>query len=60
MFDDPDLSFMHIDASRMDKFAQDFCTIYNEAWASHEGVEEMSLEQASTYKPGTIFMKPKT
>lgn len=46
LFADPDLKFTHLDLKQLDKFTEDFRTIYNKAWASHEGVKEMSLEQA--------------
>jgi hypothetical protein len=30
----------------LEKYARDFCTIYNKAWAQHEGNKEMSEDQA--------------
>ncbi|MBC6490761.1 hypothetical protein ACFSQD_16650 [Flavihumibacter stibioxidans] len=30
----------------LDKYAIDFCTVYNKAWAKHEGNKEMSGQQA--------------
>ena len=44
-----------IDKKRLDKYAADFCTIYNKAWGKHAGFKGMSLEQAKltmkTIKP---------
>src|SRR5690606_30140086 len=39
-------TFNHIDSRKLDKAAEDFCTVYNEAWARHEGVSTMSIENA--------------
>lgn len=43
---DPDFSARHIRKSEGDKFANDFCTVYNKAWASHEGNKQMKKEVA--------------
>lgn len=32
--------------NNLEKYARDFCTVYNKAWASHEGNKEMSEAQA--------------
>lgn len=44
---DTGYTFAPIDRRRLDKAAADFCTVYNEAWAKHEGVSPMSLEDAN-------------
>lgn len=41
----PDYTSIHIDKSRLDKFADDFTIIYNKAWAGHGGLKEMKKEQ---------------
>lgn len=43
---DPDFSFRLIDKSNIDKFAIDFATVYNKAWAGHGGLKQMPVEQA--------------
>ncbi|UAY52473.1 hypothetical protein [Ferruginibacter albus] len=52
---DPDFSSKHIDKSQLEKFAQDFVTVYNKAWAGHGGLKQMAKEQAvilfKTMKP---------
>lgn len=45
---DPDYSFRYIDKKNLSKYAEDFRTVYNDAWAKHGGVPEMSSEQAAT------------
>lgn len=42
---DRGLSAQHADKKRLDKFAADFHTVYNKAWAGHGGNKELSLEQ---------------
>ena len=39
-------SFAHIQMSKLDKFIEDFRIIYNKAWVRHEGVGEMTFDQA--------------
>jgi GNAT superfamily N-acetyltransferase len=41
-----DYEFKILDKSQLSKFAEDFRTIYNQAWVNHEGVSELSREQA--------------
>lgn len=52
---DPSYRVECIDKKRLDKYAADFCTIYNKAWGKHAGFKGMSLEQAKltmkTIKP---------
>lgn len=43
---DAGYTFAHIDRRRLDKTAEDFRSVYNEAWAKHEGVKPMSMESA--------------
>ncbi|MEO6949455.1 MAG: hypothetical protein ABI123_07495 [Ginsengibacter sp.] len=43
---DPDYSARYIRKSEGDKFANDFCKVYNQAWASHEGNKQMKTEGA--------------
>ena len=35
-------SFRQIDRRNLDKAAEDFCTIYNQAWVRHSGVKEIT------------------
>jgi hypothetical protein len=41
----PDFSFKTIKKDQLEKFAVDFCTVYNKAWAGHGGLKQMSKEQ---------------
>lgn len=43
---DSKISAKFIRKKEIEKFAGDFCTIYNRAWAKHLGVKPMSREQA--------------
>ena len=43
---DSGYTFAHIKRNQLQKAAEDFCTVYNEAWARHEGVNPMSLKNA--------------
>lgn len=42
----PEFSVNHIKKNNIEKFASDFCIVYNKAWASHEGNKQMSKEVA--------------
>ena len=42
---DPAFSVKCIDKKQLDKFAADFATVYNAAWAGHGGLKEMKKEQ---------------
>ncbi len=44
----PDYSFRHVEKSRLEKYVEDFRTVYNDAWAYRPGVAKMSLLQAGT------------
>jgi hypothetical protein len=41
----PDISFSIIKKNQLEKFAADFATVYNKAWAGHGGLKEMAKEQ---------------
>jgi hypothetical protein len=41
----PAFSVKHIDKNRIEKFAVDFATVYNAAWAGHGGLKELKKEQ---------------
>lgn len=38
---DPDFKAVHIKANQLEKFARDFTTVYNKAWAGHGGLKQM-------------------
>ncbi len=42
----PDYTFEHLKKSQLDKFTEDFRIVYNKAWTKHDGVGEMSSQQA--------------
>ncbi len=42
----PEYKAVHIDKKKLDKFAADFTTVYNSAWAKHEGNKELKTEVA--------------
>jgi hypothetical protein len=47
IFDDnPDFSSACIRKNQLEKFAADFVTVYNKAWAGHGGLKQMELKQA--------------
>lgn len=52
---DPDFKAIHADKQHLKKFAIDFTTVYNSAWARHEGNKQMHKEVAikmfETMKP---------
>ncbi len=41
----PDYSARHIDLKQIEKYASDFATVYNTAWAQHGEAKELSQEQ---------------
>ncbi|WP_017733802.1 hypothetical protein [Nafulsella turpanensis] len=43
---EPRYQFRHIELKDMEKYAEDFRTIYNKAWVKHAGVGEMPKAQA--------------
>lgn len=42
---DPNFSARHFRKTALKKFASDFCTVYNKAWAGHAGNKELSQQQ---------------
>ncbi len=47
IFDDnPDFSSSYINKNKLEKFATDFVTVYNKAWAGHGGLKQMEQKQA--------------
>src|SRR5690606_24593178 len=44
-FKNPDFHFEHFKKSNVEKYTEDFRTVYNKAWANHDGVDEMTKEQ---------------
>ncbi|RXK58488.1 hypothetical protein ESA94_17785 [Lacibacter luteus] len=43
---DPDYKAVHIKVNQLEKFAKDFCTVYNKAWAGHAGLKQMEEKTA--------------
>lgn len=43
---DPDFKAAHIKKNQLEKVASDFCTVYNKAWAGHEGNKQLNKEVA--------------
>lgn len=43
---DPAITARHIKKSQLEKYAADFVTVYNKAWAGHAGNKEMTNQQA--------------
>ena len=41
---DPGYKAIHINKKELPKFAQDFATVYNEAWAGHGGLKQLNKE----------------
>jgi len=41
---EPDFIAQHIRLNKLEKFAKDFTTIYNKAWAGHGGLKELSTQ----------------
>ena len=42
----PEYSIAHIKKNNLKKFADDFCTVYNKAWAKHEGNKQLNKDVA--------------
>lgn len=40
--DNPEYHVEHYDKKNLEKYARDFCTVYNAAWAGHDGNKTMS------------------
>ena len=43
---DPRYSARHIEKKHLEKYAMDFVTVYNAAYAGHGGLKEMKKDQA--------------
>lgn len=57
---DPGYTARYIDMKQLDKFAGDFVTVYNKAWAKHEGGKEMPKQQAlALFKQMAPVIDPK-
>ncbi len=41
----PDFTASHIDKKQIERYAADFTTVYNKAWAGHGGLKQMAREQ---------------
>lgn len=46
IFQNSDYSFRTVEKNRLDSYVSDFRHVYNKAWVNHEGVGEMSIEEA--------------
>lgn len=46
--EDPDYTFEHMKLKQLKKYTNDFRVVYNKAWANHDGVAEMTAEQADS------------
>lgn len=44
--DNPEYKIDHVKKNKLKQFANDFCTVYNNAWAKHEGNKLMSKDVA--------------
>ena len=42
---DADFTSQHIKKNQLEKFAEDFSTVYNKAWAGHGGLKQLPKEQ---------------
>ncbi len=55
MFSNPDYSFRHIDKNKLEKAADEFRVIYNQAWTSFSGIKEITKTHAmallKSFKP---------
>lgn len=47
IFRNPDYSFRNVEKKRLASYIEDFRQVYNKAWVNHEGVGEMSFEEAA-------------
>jgi len=44
--EDPNYKAVHIKRNQLEKFAKDFCVVYNKAWAGHAGLKQMEEKTA--------------
>ncbi len=42
---DNNFSSTHLHKSELEKYAKDFATVYNKAWAGHDGLKQLAVEQ---------------
>ncbi len=57
---DPAYSARHINKNQLEKYAADFTTIYNKAWAGHGGLKELKLQQVvAMFKKMKLVMDEK-
>lgn len=57
---DPAFSARHIKKDQLEKYAADFTTIYNKAWAGHGGLKELKPAQVNTmFKKMKLVMDEK-
>ncbi len=57
---EPAYSARHINKNQLEKYAADFTTIYNKAWAGHGGLKELKLQQVvSMFKKMKLVMDEK-
>jgi hypothetical protein len=55
----PDIRAERVDKKNIEKYAEDFVTVYNKAWAGHEGNKSMSVPKAiSLFKKLKPIMDP--
>ncbi|MCB2409942.1 hypothetical protein, partial [Hymenobacter lucidus] len=47
LFNDSNYSFEHLRLKNLAKYTEDFRQVYNKAWVKHDGVKEMTPEQAA-------------
>lgn len=45
---DPDFKFETLKKNKLDKYAADFATVYNKAWAGHGGMKQMTVAHATS------------
>jgi GNAT superfamily N-acetyltransferase len=48
IYQNPDYTFRKIEKRKLDKYGEDFRTIFNEGWAKFPGVKEMTKDQAQS------------
>ena len=46
ILNNPDYKVCHLETNKIEKYAEDFRTVYNKAWAKHAGVGLMKKEQS--------------
>ena len=57
---DENFSSAHLQKNNLEKYANDFATVYNKAWAGHGGLKQMSLAQVLiSFNRMKVFMDEK-